>query len=119
MYLQQLACLQDVLNCKHTFYMGGACRPPNPPARLPPPPYVHASLVHVGCSIEGTAPLLLRYRCGMTWITIIAMITSGSRSVHVGSSVGAGVRLRVIRELHTEARRRTHYLPEEPTTQRH
>ena len=35
------------------------------------------------------------------------MITSGSRSVHVGSSVGAGVRLGVIRELHTEARRRT------------
>jgi len=25
----------------------------------------------------------------------------------------------VIRELHTEARRRTNYLPEEPTTQRH
>ena len=86
--------------------MGGV-PPPEPPARLPPPPYVHAPLVHAGCSVEGTAPLLLRYRCGMTWITIIAMITSGSRSVHVGSSVGAGVRLGVIRELHTEARRRT------------
>ena len=43
----------------------------------------------------------------MTWITIGAMITSGLCSVHVGSSVGAGVRLGVIRELHTEARRRT------------
>ena len=47
------------------------------------------------------------------------MITSGLCSVHVGSSVGAGVRLQVIREMHTEARSQTHHLPEEPTTQRH
>jgi hypothetical protein len=47
------------------------------------------------------------------------MITSGSRSVHVGSSIGAGVGagvwLRVIRKLDTEARRRTPSAPEEPT----
>jgi len=92
-------------------------KPPYPHARLPPP-FVPEPLAHAGCIVEGAAPLLLRFRCGMIWITVGAMITSGSRSIHVGSSVGAGVRLRVIRELHTEARRLTHYLPEEPTTHR-
>jgi len=47
------------------------------------------------------------------------MITSGSRSVYVGSSVGSGARLGVIRESDSEARRQTPYVPEEPRTHIH